>query len=36
VIFTEDMENIFGPRKPKDGEEPAAALPEAGEQPAEA
>ena len=20
VIFTEDMENIFGPRKPKDGE----------------
>ena len=21
VIFTEDMENIFGPRKPKDGEE---------------
>ena len=36
VIFTEDMENIFGPRKPKDGEDPAAALPEAGEQPAEA
>ena len=23
VIFTEDMENIFGPRKPKDGEVPA-------------
>ena len=22
VIFTEDMENIFGPRKPKDGQEP--------------
>ena len=30
VIFTEDMENIFGPRKPKEGEEAPAAteLPE--------
>ena len=27
VIFTEDMENIFGPRKPKDGEVKAEEAP---------
>ncbi|MBQ6573561.1 MAG: ATP-dependent zinc metalloprotease FtsH [Bacteroidales bacterium] len=35
VIFTEDMENIFGPRKPKDGEEqkPEVVAPEIAEVP---
>ena len=35
VIFTEDMENIFGPRKPKDGEEakPEVIAPEIEEAP---
>ncbi len=34
VIFTEDMENIFGPRKPKDGEElkPEVVAPEMEEE----